>query len=307
MDWIRHLKSKQAAILALIIANLIWGAASPIFKWSLESISLFTLAYLRFFGASILLLPLVIKRDLTIQRPDWLKLVLLTASGITINITFFFLGLKHAPSINAPIIASSGPIILIIASIFFLKERPKPKMLLGTLISLLGVLVIIARPLLEEGFDISAVLGNLFFLLATVGAVAHTIHAKDLARRYSALTLTFWSFLLGAVSFFPFFLKETISVGLPVIDERSVTGLLFGIILSSTLAYTLYQWSVKRLEAAEVGIFTYIDPVIATIIAIPLLGEIVTPLFILGSLFVFAGIFVAEGHLPWHPIHQLHV
>jgi drug/metabolite transporter (DMT)-like permease len=95
------------------------------------------------------------------------------------------------------------------------------------------------------------------------------------------------------------------TIGLPELDTRSVTGLLFGIILSSTLAYTLYQWSVKRLQASEVGIFTYIDPVIATIIAIPLLGEVVTPLFILGSLFVFAGIFVAEGRIQYHPFHKL--
>jgi drug/metabolite transporter (DMT)-like permease len=209
-----------------------------------------------------------------------------------INITFFFLGLKIAPSINAPIIASSGPIILILSSIFFLKEHPRRKTIIGTLVSLIGVFIIIARPLFEEGFDFSAVTGNLFFLFATIGAVGHTIIYKEIASKYSALVLTFWSFILGSLTFFPLFVWEMIaSSGFASLDIRGVTGLVFGILLSSTFAYSIWAWAMKNIDASEAGLFTYIDPVVATIIAIPLLGEVVTPLFILGSFFVFAGIF----------------
>lgn len=306
MKWIDGLSKKQVAILALILANIIWGAASPIFKWALQDIPLFTLAYFRFFGASILLFPLAARRNLIIQKVDWLKLVGLAFSGITINIIFFFLGLTKAPSINAPIIASSGPILLILASIIFLKERPKRKTLIGTSVSLIGVVTIIARPLLEAGFDFSAVAGNLFFLIATVGAVAHTILAKELVEHYSAWVLTFWAFVIGSFTFLPFFVAETVTnAGLVTLDIRGWTGLIFGILLSSTLAYSIYQWAIKQIHASEVGVFTYIDPVIATVIAIPLLGEVITPLFILGSFFVFAGIFVAEGRFHYHPLHRL--
>lgn len=297
---------KQKAVIALIIANMIWGAASPIFKWSLENIPLFTLAYLRFFGAALLILPFAWPKNLHIERSDIKKFILLSVSGITFNITFFFAGLKSAPSINAPIIASSGPILLILSSIFFLKEHPKKKTILGTLISLIGVFVIIGRPLLEEGFNTGAFAGNLYFLLATIGAVVHTLTAKKLSHKYSAVAITFWSFVLGSVTFFPLFFRDTlIHQGLPPLDVRGVTGLIFGIVLSSTLAYTLYQWAIEKIDASEVGVFAYIDPVIATIIAIPLLGEIVTPLFILGSFFVFLGIFVAEGRIHWHPLYRL--
>lgn len=195
--------------------------------------------------------------------------------------------------------------MLILASIFFLKEHPRPKTVLGTFISLFGVIIIIGRPLLE-GFDGTAVTGNIFFLLATVGAVCHTLIAKNLSRRYGALTITFWSFTMGSATFFPLFLRDTlIYSGMPPLDLRGITGLVFGTVLSSTLAYTLYQWAIEKIDASEVGVFAYIDPVIATIIAIPLLGEVITPLFILGSFFVFLGIFVAEGRLHWHPFHHL--
>lgn len=306
MKWFRSLPPRQAGVLALIIANIIWGAASPIFKWALENIPLFVLAYLRFFCAACLLFPLVARNNLGISKKHWLPLVGLSISGITINILFFFLGLEHAPSINAPIISSAGPVFLVLASIFFLHEKPKHKTIIGTLVSLIGVCIIIARPLLENGFAYDAVLGNLYFVLATIGAVANVIFMKEIILKYRAPVITWWSFVIGAITFFPMFAYESVHTNwIATLDIRGITGLLFGIILSSTVAYSFFTWGVKRIEASEVGLFTYIDPVIATLIAIPLLGEVITPLFILGSLFVFLGIFIAEGRLHYHPFHKL--
>lgn len=306
MKWFKSLPPKQAAVLALIIANLIWGAASPIFKWALEDIPLFVLAYLRFFGATLLMLPLVYKRDLRIPKPDIIPILGIAFFGITLNITFFFLGLKNTPSINAPIIASSGPIFLILFSILLLHERPKRKTIIGTLISLLGVFIIIGRPLLEEGFSWTTIIGNLFLVIATLGAVAHTIFSKEMLKRISPIVISFWSFSLGSLSFLPMFVYQSFQTNwLRSLHTPGIVGLVFGIVLSSFLAYLLYEWGVERIDASETGVFTYIDPVVATVIAIPLLGETITPLFILGSFFVFSGIFVAEGRIHYHPFHKL--
>lgn len=300
------LPPKQLAVLALITANIIWGAASPIFKWSLVNVPIFVMAYLRFFGALLLLIPFVWKTDLKIHRHDWLPIIGIAFFGITVNITFFFLGLKNAPSVNAPIIASSGPIFLIFFSCVFLKEKLKTKTLIGTLISLFGVIVIVSRSLFEQGFAWSTTIGNLFFVLATLGAVAHTIFSKEMLHKYSPFAITFWSFVIGALTFFPlFFIQMQSSSWQNIFVGKGLVGLLFGIILSSTLAYFLYEWGVEKIHASEVGVFTYIDPVIAAVIAIPLLGEVITPLFILGSCLVFVGIFISEGRIHYHPFHKL--
>lgn len=298
------LSKHRQAILALILANLIWGAASPIFKWTLGNIEPFTLAFLRFGVAAVLLFPFALS-SLKISRQDWGKLLALSLSGITFNISFFFWGLKLAPAINAPIIATAGPIFLILGSLFILKEKPKKKIIFGTLIGLFGVILIILRSLLEDGFN-PAVLGNLFFVVATVGAVGHTILAKEIIPKYPPATITFWAFLIGAVTFLPLFLVEVQKFGfLTNLATPGITGLLFGIFLSSALAYFLYHWAIKYLWTQEVGVFAYLDPVVAVILAIPLLGEFPTPTYLLGATLVFLGIFVAEGRLPYHPIHKL--
>ena len=298
----RLTKHKQA-ILALILTNIIWGAASPIFKWSLTNIHPFTLAFLRFALATVII-SLFALSHLRVKRSDWLALIYLSLTGITVNISFFFLGLKLAPSINAPIIATSGPIFLLVACLFVLKEKLKLKVALGTALGFLGVALIILRPLFENGFD-TAVLGNLFFVIATLGAVVHTIFIKKLAPNYEPLTLTFWSFLIGSVTFLPFFVFEVKKFGfLPNLAIPGATGIVFGVLFSSALAYLLYHWAIKNLLAQEVGVFAYLDPAVALLIAIPLLGETPTPTYLLGAALVFFGIFVAEGRIPYHPIHK---
>lgn len=300
-----NLKIHHKAVLALITANLIWGAASPIFKLALENIPPFTLAFFRFFFAMIIMLPFAIN-DLIVKREDWKNLILLSLTGITFNISFFFFGLKYAPSINAPMIASSGPIFLYILSIFVLHEKPHLKILVGTIISLIGVLIIIGQPLLSIQTDFKVLLGNLFFLLAMFGAVGHAIFSKEILKKYKPITITFWSFFIGSLTFLPLFIGENIQQNfLTTLDYRGIFGLIFGIFLSSFLAYLLFEWGISKIPAQEIGVYTYIDPVIATLIAIPLLGEKITVLFIIGSILIFAGIYIAENRLHYHPFHRL--
>ncbi len=298
------LKKHNQGILALIVANIIWGAASPIFKWSLENITPFTLAYWRFAVASLLLFPFCWKH-LNFNKKDLPKLILLSLSGIFFNITFFFFGLQFAPSINAPVIASSAPIFIYLFSIFILHEKAKSKVLLGTLVSFLGVLVIVIQPLLNRLGDLS-LLGNILFLLATIGAVGHVIISKNLLNKYKPVTITFWSFVIGSISFLPFYLYEVIKYDtLQHLNINGISGLVFGILLSSLAAYYLYAWGMEKMKAQEVGLFTYIDPIIAGVIAIPLLGEEITLIFLLGAILIFAGIFIAEGRIHYHPFHKL--
>lgn len=297
-------QTRNRAIFALIVANVIWGLASPIFKLSLQNINPFTLAYFRFLGASLILFPFSIQ-NLTIERADWMKLIMLSFFGVTVNIIFFFYGLKYAPSINAPIIASSAPIIIYISSIFILREKKHIRVLFGLIISFLGVLTIVGQPVLQQG-NPKEIIGNCFFIIAMLGAVGHAVISKELLPRYKPIVITFWSFLLGSLTFLPFFIIESISYP-PVhaFDIRGWIGIVYGIFFSSTLAYLLFEWGIQKIDAQEAGIFYYIDPIAAMTLAIPILGEKITPVFLIGALLVFGGIAIAEGRIHYHPIQKL--
>lgn len=292
------------SVMALIVANTIWGAAAPIFKWSLENTPPFTLAFLRFAIAALIIFPLIYNK-LSIRKNDIIPLLSLSLLGTTINITFFFLGLAKSSSINAPIIASSGPIFTILFAYFFLREKVAKREILGGTLGMSGVLLIILSPILEQGFD-GSIQGNIYFVVAMLGSVIGTIILKKIIKNYNPLTLVFWSFVIGAISFYPFFQQEIQAVGfLPNANTQTFVGIAFGAVFASATAYALHNWALKYLPAVEAGIFTYIDPIIAVVIAAPLLGEQPSSIFFAGSFFVFFGIYIAEGRIHYHPIHLL--
>jgi len=294
-------------VLALIIANIIWGAASPIFKFSLENIPPFTLAFIRFFFAGLIFIPLTIGKWQKLTIKQWFELFLLAFFGITINISFYFLGLKATESINAPIIASSGPIIIYILSVIFLKERLRPKKTMGMLLGLIGVMIIIFSPIFLDGkqFVMGEITGNLLIFVATMGAVFQAIFGRGIMKKINAYQASLITFFFGAISFFPFFINELKNWSFTSLNANGWLGIIFGVVFSSAIGYSLFYYGLSKIEAGDAGIYTYIDPVTAVLIAIPLLGEYPNLWYFLGSFLVFGGIYLAEGRIHWHPWHKL--
>ena len=294
-------------VLALIIANVIWGAASPIFKLALTNIPPFTLAFIRFFFAGLIFIPLALKHWQKINWQDLILMLLVGFFGVTINISFFFLGLPKTTSINAPVIASSGPVFIYLFSIIFLKEKPKLKVLLGILASLAGIFIIIFSPIFIENksLEMGAIEGNIFFVIATLGYIIQTIISKKVLKKVNAYQLTFISFMFGGLTFLPLAVKEGQTWTMINLNNNGWLGIIFGVFFSSALAYYLVNYGLAKLPAQEVGIFSYIDPVTAIIVAAPLLHEYPNLWFLIGSIFVFGGIFVTEGRIHWHPFHKL--
>lgn len=297
------LSNNQKAVLALITANIIWGAAPPIFKWALEDIEPYTLAFLRFAIATILIFPFA-KNKLRINSKDYFGVFLMGFFGVTINIIFFFQGLLYAPSINASIIASAGPVFIVLLALFLLKEKPKRKVVLGSFTGLMGVLLFLIFPFLRTG-SIAASLGNFLFLIATLGGIVTIIIGRQVAKRNDPIAITFWTFFVGTLGFIPLFANEVATQGfLPNLTNNTILGIAFGAIFSSLIAYHLHSIALKYLTASDVGIFAYIDPVVTVLIAAPLLGEKPDLLFAIGAVMVFGGIFIAEGRIHYHPIDK---
>jgi drug/metabolite transporter (DMT)-like permease len=300
--------SAQKGVLALIIANIIWGFASPIFKWSLTNITPFTLAFLRFFIASILFAIMLRKKlHLPIHDKGDLKLLVIHAlTGITANITFFFLGLQLTLAMNVPVIASSQPIMVFLFAYFFLKEKFKFNKVLGMVIGTLGILVIVLEPIYYNGIDGNA-LGNFLIVIATISGVIGMLTGRTIFQKYNPLVLMFWAFVISTISFLPPAIAETVQnpTMLASLDIRGIVGIIFGSVFSSAMAYGLYSYGLSKIQASEASLFIYIDPIAGTILSYFMLHEPITTPFLIGALFIFAGIFIAERRIHYHPFHRL--
>lgn len=291
-------------IFAALIANIIWGAGSPIFKYALTDIPPFTLAFIRFFTAAFIFLPFALR-----HMPRWdgkvlMYLLLGACSGVTLNVALFFIGLELAPSINASIIGSLGPIMLYVLSLRVLHEKPHAQIIRGMLIALVGTLIIIFAPLiksfefhtLSEQAAMSAFTGNLFFLGAVVVGILYNVFNKKIVKKVHPYTMTGIHFFIGSLAFIPLMLGELQTWSFTELTGKAWIGIIYGVFFSSAIAYGALNFALSKMTAQSVGVFGYIAPVAAVLVAGPLLGEYPDIFFIVGSIFVIVGIYLAERH-----------
>lgn len=293
--------------IALVVAAVIWGAAPPIFKFAYENIPPFTLGFLRFTLSLFIMVPFLRGTNMSkIRGRDW---IILTAASLFMaaHLSLFFIGLERTESINTSIIASVGPIMLYIASVTFLHETKSNKILTGMIIALLGSLIVIVAPLVRVGGSVGfgEFSGNMLILLSTIGEIISITLLKKVLTRITPKLALIVSFAITALIFYPLTLWELQTWSFAQLDYRGIWGVVFGTLFSSTIAYYLHDYGISKIKAEEVGLFSYITPIVTVLVAIPLLAEFPDPYFYAGTALVFWGIVIAENKFRFHPAYEL--
>jgi drug/metabolite transporter (DMT)-like permease len=98
----------------------------------------------------------------------------------------------------------------------------------------------------------------------------------------------------GTVLFLPIGLVAMSDFKLGAVTPQGWAGLLYCALITSVIAYTLWYWALNFIEAARVAVFNNIQPVVAALIGWILLGETITPIFVVGGLLVVAGVWLTE-------------
>ena len=296
------MKINQAFLLTASAA-IIWGATAPIMKLTLTQVPPFSLAFIRMALASLIMIFFIYK-NLKIDKIDRLNFFWAALAGVTLNLSFFFFGLKLTQAINASFLVASVPIFTILAAHFYLKEKVTLRLICAAAIGLGGVVLIIGVPKGSTGF--TQTLGNLLLLAAALSWVAHEIVAKKLLKKYDSSVVAFYTMSIGAATLLPLSLFELITNPnwFQYVTAKGLLGILFGIIFASLIAYWAWQKGLSQLSAGEASFFFYLDPVSGVILSMILLGEKITSSLIIGGLAISAGVILAETHRRSHPLHR---
>lgn len=300
--------------MALILAHLIWGANFVVAKIVLQEFPPMSLIFLRFAFASLFLAPFLISAGKKITHPsfggkiskqDLPKLIAVGVFAITLNISLFFEGLKRTTAIDASVLTLTLPMFSVLFSWWFLKEKVYFVNLIGIFLGFLGSLVIIGFPQIFTGtISPEAFLGNILIILASIAWVLGAIIAKPLLSKYSSLVVTGVAFLVGTITMV---LPSTLEyLRNPAwINQVTILGLLgltYMILLSSISAYFLFEWGLSKTSVVIADLFQYIEPAVATTLAVLVLGEKISHSFLIGALLIGAGVFM--GTLAKRELHH---
>ena len=293
----------NSAFIYTASAAIIWGATAPIMKLTLTQVPVFSLAFIRMSLASLILAIFIFKK-LRIAKKDIVMFIWAAITGVSLNLTFFFIGLKLTQAINAAFLIASVPIMTILAAHLYLKEKLTLKLMLASIIALIGVVIIIGKP--QGAVSSFQILGNLLLLLATFFWVIHEILAKKLLKVYDGGVVAFYSMAIGAFTLAPLFLWELWQNNqwTSQVNLAGIIGILYGILFASLLAYWAWQKGLSLLPAGQAAFFFYLDPISGTILAIILLGEKLTPQLIAGGILIALAVLLVEQKRRLHPLHK---
>ncbi|MGI0495170.1 DMT family transporter [Alkalinema pantanalense CENA528] len=293
---------RSATIYAqLVLTTLIWGGTFIAGRIAVQSVGVFSVAFLRFAIAAILLLLLCwlqLGKLPRLNRSQWVGVTLMGLAGIFAYNAFFLGGLKLLPASRASLIVAFNPIAVSLGSAVFYREPLSRSKILGTLISLLGVAIVIAQGnplnLLHTGIG----LGDWLLVGCVTSWVTYTLLSKKILQQMSPLVVTTYSCVIGAISLFPMALTENFLQALTHITPIAALSIAYMGILGTVLAFLWYSKGIQTIGASRTAIFTNLVPVSAVIMGILFLRESLQPSLVVGGCLVIAGVILTNQSPP---------
>ncbi|MBI4038140.1 DMT family transporter [Candidatus Daviesbacteria bacterium] len=307
--------TKPWPYLALILANVIWGGNFVVAKITLQEFPIFSLAFFRFALAALLLAPFFWTatplggKKIEIDKKDLPRLVATGVLIITLNVTFFFAGIQKTTAINASVLTLIIPLISVLLGWWFLHEHIYLINILGVVLGLGGAIIIIGLPQIFLGsFSPTVLMGNLLIILASISWVWGAVLSRQLLTKYPSLTVTAFAFGVGAVTFLVPAINEYLqNPGWPdKVSMLGILGLTYMILLSSISAYFLFEWGLSRTSVSKANLFQYLEPFVATGLALLVLGEVISMPFLVGAVLIAVGVYWGTLAKETHHHHKIH-
>ncbi len=247
-------------------AALMWGFMPPISKLVVQGgeVSSLSLAAMRIGGACALfwLLSLFTKRE-RVRREDLKWLFLAALCGVVLNQGMFTCGMGLTSPADAAIMATTAPIVTMIMSAMYLKERVTGRKVAGIMSSAAGALLLVLGS--AQASSSGNMWGDLLCLASQVSVSFYFVFFKGLISRYSPVTLMKWMFLFAASCSLPPMAGELASIPFGRLGWECLGGIGYVVGCATFVCYLLMPVAQRALKPTVVCMYNYVQPVIATL------------------------------------------
>jgi drug/metabolite transporter (DMT)-like permease len=229
-------------------------------------------------------------REPVANRRDYFLLFLCGQCGISINQLLFVKGLSITNPINASLLITVTPILVMLISAIALREPLTRTKILGLLLGATGTVLLLSGK--DFSFNTKTLAGDLILLASTVFFSTYLVLVKPLSARYQATTITKWAFLFGAIPVIPFSMPQIRLVDWPHLPTGVWAALAFILLGATFLVYLLNNWTLQHVTPSVVGIYIYLQPVLASLIAVGLGKDSLTMDKVLFGIVILSGVYL---------------
>lgn len=256
-------------------ANCMWGLMSPISKFIMLGgiVSPLIVTDLRIAGAMALFwIVSFFQKPEHVSSKDLMRLLGAALLGIVFNQGCFIFGVSLSSPGDASIITTSMPLWAMVLAAFILKEPITGKKVLGIAAGTAGALMLImgssgVKASASKGGDY-AIWGDLLVLSAQFCYALYIVLYKNFVNKYSLVTIMKWMFTYSFICVLPFSARDLMNVQWSGLGGLEIAGLAFIVVGSTFLSYMLVVVGQKNLRPTVAGMYNYIQPIVACIVAV---------------------------------------
>lgn len=285
-------KENLTAHLAVLGANIIFGLNYVIAKGIMPHwMEPRAIIFLRVTGATAAfwLVEMFAVRE-RVARKDLERMFVIAFFGVALNQILFFEGLNLTTPINASIIMVGTPILVLVMSRFVIGDKISARKLMGIILGFSGAAFLILR---NGHLTLSSdtTLGNLLVLINAASYGLFLVMVKPLMSKYRPLTVMKWVFTFGLVFVIPVSIGEVVRTNFSIIPLNIWFSIMYVVIFTTIFAYFLNNYSLQKISPSANSSYMYLQPILASLVAIFAGKDKLTMTEVVASLLIFAGVF----------------
>ena len=286
------------AFTLLILASFFWSGNFLTAKLAYNlNLSPLKLSFFRWLLAFIIILPFTLNsiiKNYDLIKSNLLNIILLSILGVTIFNSFTYIALTSTIVINASIMGSIAPLLIIFFSWLIQNTKPSSFQFLGILLSILGVIFIILKGNIVNLFYLNFTPGDIWMLIAVICWGLYSVLLKKLDSSLPQIPTLSVMIFFGLIFIFPFYFYESLSGSFYPNKKSDFFMIFYVAIFAGIFSFIFWNKGVSIIGANRAGIFLHLIPLFSSIWAIFILGERFSIYHAFGISFIIAGIILAN-------------
>ena len=279
-----------------LLAIFLWSWNVIISRYLAPFIPPFQISFFRWFIAGICLLPFtykqVLKEKITLLK-SW-KIVLFLSVGLAFMNNFIYQAGHSTSAIDMSLLATMGPVLMVIFSWIFFRVSLSKRQIIGFLITFLGVLIVISGGKISAFQDFRFAAGNLWMLVFAIFFGLYGAFERKRPQNLSQISFLSVTITVGTLTLLPFFLTTLDKNPLSNIGIVQWGLLAYLGIVNSIFGYLAWNIALSRIGSLRAGLLYYLLPLFSSIEAFFVLDEHLALGELIGAAFVFSGIIVGS-------------
>ena len=278
----------------LLVPPLCWAGNAVLARGVVDVMPPISLAFWRWFMAFVILFPFTlghVKQDWETAMHSWKWLLLLSFLGVSCFNSLLYTAAHTTTAINVSLMQTAMPAMIILISWVVFREKISTVQMVGVMVSMAGAGLIVVHGKWQISLAMNLVEGDVLMLIAVF---VYALYSALLRKRppihpLSFLTLTFG---FGMLMLLPFYLWELMVAGPFSVSPAAIMSILYVALFPSIIAYFCWNRGIELIGANRAGLFSYLIPFFASVMAIFFLGETLRGYHVMGMVLILGGMVI---------------